>query len=237
MTKPVIILVAPQMGENIGGAARAMFNFGLCDLRIVNPRDGWPCERADAMSSGALDKMPPVEMFEDTKAAIADCHMVYATTARPRDMVKPVMTPRDATADMKARESGGQKIAILFGGERAGLSNDDVSLAHSIITVPANPEFTSINLAQAVLLVAYEWFAQDAVPTSQSDLPAPQGEFDEFFTRLEGELEAHGFFRSPDMKPTTVRNLRSMLSRGDLTSQEVSTWHGILSALIGNKNK
>ncbi len=236
MTNPAIILVAPQMGENIGASARAMLNFGLSDLSIVNPRDGWPNERADAMSSGALDKMPPVQVFADTPAAIAPYHHIYATTARPRDMVKPVLTAAEAAADIRRRQAEGQKTAILFGGERAGLSNDDVALAQTIITVPTNPDFSSINLGQGVMLVAYEWFqAGDVTAAQAKDLPATQEELNEFIARLEAELDSGGFFRSADMKPTTLRNIRSMLSRSDLTEQEVKTWHGIVSALIGKR--
>lgn len=238
MTNPAIILVAPQMGENIGASARAMLNFGLCDLSIVNPRDGWPNERADAMSSGALAKMPPVQVFADTQAAIAPYHHVYATTARPRDMVKPVMSAADAAADIRKRQAEGQKTAILFGGERAGLSNDDVALAQTIITVPTNPDFSSINLGQGVMLVAYEWFqAGDVAAGEPKDIPATQDELNEFLARLEAELDSSGFFRSADMKPTTLRNIRSMLSRTELTAQEINTWHGIVSALIGKRQK
>lgn len=236
MQNPSIILVRPQMGENIGASARAMLNFGLCDLSIVNPRDGWPSERAEAMSSGALGKMPPVQVFEHTAEAIAPLHYVYATTARPRDMAKPVLSAGEAAVDMRTRQADGQKIGILFGGERAGLDNDDVALAHGIITVPTNPDFSSLNLAQGVMLVAYEWF-QAGTPKAveNKNIPATQAELNEFIDRLEGELDSGGFFRSPDMKPTTLRNIRSMLSRAELTEQEVKTWHGILSILIGKK--
>ena len=235
MTSPSIILVNPQMGENIGSAARAMLNFGLTDLRIVNPRDGWPSAKARTMSSGALQKMPPVQVFENTADAIADLHHVYATTARSRDMVKPVLTANDAASDMRTRIN--QKTGILFGGERAGLDNDDVALAHTIITIPANPDFTSINLGQAVLLTAYEWFQAGVSEQPSDNIPAPHKDLDEMLTRLENELDSRGFFRSDDMKPTTARNIRSMFSRSDLTDQEVRTFHGIISALIGKKHK
>ncbi|MEM6780296.1 MAG: RNA methyltransferase [Pseudomonadota bacterium] len=235
MTKPSIILVEPQLGENIGASARAMLNFGLDELAIVKPRDGWPNARADAMSSGALDKMPPVQVFENTATAIKNCHYIYATTARPRDMVKPVFTAAEAAADMRKREAQGQKIGILFGGERTGLHNDDVARAHAIITIPTNPDFSSLNLGQGVIMVAYEYFQSGYDGEMEAQAPAPQGEFDEFVARLETELDELGFFRSPDMKPNTLRNIRSMLLRTELTSQEIKTWHGIVSALIGKK--
>lgn len=230
---PVIILVHPQMGENIGAAARAMLNCGIARLRLVKPRDGWPSERAQAMSSGALDKMPPVEVFETLAEAVADCHHVYATTARPRDMVKPVMTAREAASDARSRENSGQQIAFVFGPERAGLSNDDVALAHTIITIPVNPEFWSLNLAQCVLLCAYEWFQADGKTNAQTDeLPATMQNLTMLYDRLEKELDAHGFFRTQELRPNVMRNLQNMLARADMTEQEVNTFHGIITALI-----
>lgn len=238
--KPAIILVNPQMGENIGAAARAMLNCGLDELRLVNPRDGWPSKPAEAMSSGALEKMPPVAVFNSTAEAIADCHYVYATTARPRDMTKPVYTARGAAEDMHKRGAEGQKIGLLFGGERAGLDNDDVARSHAVVTIPLNPDFTSLNLGQAVLLLSYEWYqiAADAparqMPTGNS-IPVPHAELAELFQRLESELEAHHFFRNEGQKPIMIRNLRNLLTRADMTRQEVRTFHGIISALIGKK--
>jgi tRNA/rRNA methyltransferase len=229
---PAIILVDPQMGENIGASARAMLNCGLSDLRIVRPRDGWPNERADAMSAGALAIMPPVAVFDSVEDAIADCHYVYATTARPRGMAKPVMTAREAAADIRTRETTGQKTAILFGGERAGMTNEDVSLAHTIITIPVTPDFSSLNLGQCVLLCAYEWL-QAAIPSAPASahIPAAHKTFDEFFRRLESELDAHGFFRTPEMKPTVSRNIRAALARAEFSEQEVSTLHGVVTTL------
>lgn len=236
---PALILVDPQMGENIGAAARAMLNCALTDLRIVNPRDGWPNERARAMSAGALERMPPVQVFADTAASIADCHYVYATTARPRDMIKPVMTARDAAADMKSRMAKGQDVGILFGAERTGLTNDDIALAHAIITIPLNPGFSSLNLAQCVLVVAYEWYqlhgSLEEKVLSADSLPATHEKLNELYDRLEDELEAHHFFRSPDMRPSIMRNLKNMLGRAEMTEQEVRTFHGIISALVGKK--
>jgi tRNA/rRNA methyltransferase len=238
ISKPTIILVKPQMGENIGAAARAMLNFGLTDLRLVSPRDGWPSESAEAMSAGALDKMPPVQVFDSVAEAIADCHHVYATTARPRDMVKPAMPAREAANDMHARAAKEQKTAILFGGERAGLENDDVAHAHTIITLPTNPDFSSLNLGQAVMLCVYEWFQVTPPALSQNEDPlATQKDFEDLMNRLEEELDKGGFFPAPDMKPTTVRNVRNLFTRIEMTDQEVRTFHGMVSALIGKKKR
>lgn len=247
--KPVIVLVNPQMGENIGAAARAMLNCGIEELRIVNPRDGWPNERADAMSSGAFEKMPPVQVFKTTAEALADCHYAFATTARERDMVKPVLTAREAAVDCRARESQGQKVAYLFGGERAGLGNEDIALSHAIITIPVNPDFSSLNLGQGVLLCAYEWFQQNAIKglprtatteigaEAKESLPAAHAELNNLYNRLEEELRAGGFFRTQEMQPTVMRNLKNMLSRAEMTSQEVNTFHGLITALTGKKSR
>lgn len=238
--KPVIVLVNPQMGENIGAAARAMLNCGIDELRIVNPRDGWPNDRAEAMSSGAFDKMPPVQVYDTTAQALADCHYTYATTARPRDMVKPVMTAKEAALDARTRESQGQKIAYLFGAERAGLDNEDVARSHAIITIPVNPEFSSLNLGQGVLLCAYEWFQAGEHPAATVDpdtLPAPHDELDNLYGRLETELRSGGFFRTQEMQPTVMRNLKNMLGRTEMTSQEIKTFHGIITVLTGRKQK
>lgn len=237
--KPVIILINPQMGENIGACARAMLNCGLEELRIVNPRDGWPSERADAMSAGALERMPPVKVYENTADSITDCHYVYATTARPRDMVKPVLDAKQAAIDCRARQAQGQKIAYLFGGERAGLSNEDVAFAHSIITIPINPDFSSLNLAQGVLLCAYEWYQTSEIKMTsvmEENLPAPHHELDNLFIRLEDELRSGGFFRTQEMQPTVMRNLKNMLSRAEMTSQEINTFHGMITTLSGKKS-
>lgn len=243
---PVIILIHPQMGENIGAAARAMLNCGVSELRLVAPRDGWPSAPAEAMSAGALERMPPVRVYPDTAAAIADLHHVYATTARPRDMVKSVMTARAAANDMHDRATTGQRVGILFGAERSGLDNNDVALASTVITIPLNPGFSSLNLGQAVLLVAYEWMVEKLSRTgadtphilTNGDSPAAtQDSLHGLYARLETELEDNGFFRAPDMKPTVIRNLRALLTRADMTDQEVKTFHGIISALTGKRQK
>lgn len=236
----IIILSYPQLGENIGGAVRAMLNFGVDELRLIAPRDGWPNQKAEEMSAGALQKMPPVQVFDTIQKAVADIHYVLATTARPRDMVKPVFTPESAARELRSREQGGQKTALLFGRERTGLENDEIALCHGIVTIPTNPDFWSLNLAQSVLLTCHEYFkAGDKTPDRQfshgDSFPVPQEKLEEFFTRLEGELEAGGFFKSEDLKPTMQRNIRAILTRADLSDQEVKTLHGVVSALIQNK--
>lgn len=240
--KPAIILIAPQMGENIGAAARAMANFGLNDLRLVNPRDGWPSKIAEANAVGAFDILPPVEVYETTAEALKEFHTVYATTARPRDMRKNVLTPRQAALDIYEGQEEGKRSAILFGGERAGLTNDDIALAHHIISAPVNPDFSSLNLAQSVLLIAYELLLTTD-QTSGKEMPvgdsvsATHEELHGLMGRLESELDNNYFFRNPDMRPIMMRNIRNMFSRSDLTEQEVRTFHGIISALTGKKNK
>jgi tRNA/rRNA methyltransferase len=237
---PVVVLVDPQMGENIGAAARAMLNAGLVNLRLVRPRDGWPNKKANDMAVGALERMPPVQVFGSVQEAVADCHYVLATTARPRDMVKPVFTPRAAAAELHKRAQAGQSAALLFGGERSGLENDDVALAHGVITIPLNPAFSSLNLGQAVLLLAYEWYQlQDettphAMPAGDSP-PVTHEKLEELFRRLEAELDAGHFFRNPDQRPTMIRNLRNLLARAGMTEQEAKTFHGVISALTGKK--
>jgi tRNA/rRNA methyltransferase len=233
---PAIVLVHPQLGENIGMCARAMFNCGLTDLRIVAPRDGWPSEKAVSASSGALEKGVIATVYQSTTEAVADCNYILATTARPRDMVKEVFTPRAAAAKLR-NES---KAAVLFGAERTGLVNEDIAIANGVITIPLNPGFTSLNIAQAVLLVAYEWFtAADTTPPAQliagdTEIASAQ-EIAELVTRLEGEMDKGGFFRSPELRPTLVRNLQALFARTRMTSQEASTFHGIISALIRNR--
>ena len=224
MTQPVIILVNPQMGENIGATARAMLNCGLSRLRLVNPRDGWPNERATAMSSGALELMPPVQVFETLESALADCHMIYATTARARDLVKPVMTARSAGVAMHDEIHAGQNVAILFGAERAGLSNDEAMRAHKLITIPLNPDFSSLNLGQSVLLVAYEWSQgifhapAQTTPLGKSDIATAE-QFDIFFNRLDSELQNSGFYRVPEMKDIISRNIRTFFNRSQPPDQ------------------
>ncbi len=242
MPQPIIILVNPQMGENIGATARAMLNCGLSHLRLVSPRDGWPSEKAVSMASGAFEIMPPVQVFNTLQDAIADCQTIYATTARTRDLVKPVMTARSAGFTMHEEINAGQNVAILFGAERAGLNNDEVMMAHKLITIPLNPDFSSLNLAQSVLLVAYEWsqgvFNAPALktPIGKSDIATAE-QFDIFFNRLDTELQNSSFYRVPEMKDIISRNIRTFFNRGQPTDQEINTLHGILTTLTSLRDK
>lgn len=248
MNAPVIILVEPQLIENIGMTARAMMNCALTELRIVDPRDPWPLEdplqeRMNAASSGADEVLNNAKMFDTVEAAIADLNHVYATTGRSHDMTNRIMTPRAAIPDMSQRIKEGQKVGVMFGRERTGLVNDHIVLANAKITIPLNPEFASLNLAQAVLLIGYEWYqSQDQTTPNQLHMghsrPAARSEYLNFYHRLESELEAAGFFVAPDMRPTMTRSLQNMLQRAEMTEQEIRTWHGVLSALVGiNKRR
>ncbi|WP_294191063.1 RNA methyltransferase [uncultured Sphingomonas sp.] len=232
---PAIVLVRPQLGENIGKAARAMLNFGLTDLRLVAPRDGWPNPAAGPAASGADVVLERARVFETVAEAVADCAHVYATTVRKRGVTKPVVTPEVAARQIHA-EPGGS--AILFGPERSGLETDDVAVARTIVTVPINAEFGSLNLAQAVILVAYEWSKHVALaspPEVELDPPAPQGELDGMIAQLDDMLEAANFFFPPARVPATKRTLRTLLTKPGWTSQEVRTLRGVLSALAGKK--
>ncbi len=233
---PVVILVDPQMPENIGACARAMLNCGLYELRLVRPRDDWPNEKADANSAGALEAMPPVKVFETLEDAASDIQTLYATTARLRDLAKPVYTPAGAASDAIKRGYNGEQIGILFGAERSGLTTKDVSRADAIINIPLNKDFSSLNLAQAVLLVAYEWrtlFEKTpplSLPTGKSQ-KASLSIRESLYERLIDELSVRGFFRTPEMRPSVIKNITTMLNRADLTEQEVQTLHGILTTL------
>ena len=233
MIQPVIILVRPQMGENIGAAARAMLNFGLERLRIVDPRDGWPNPKAVAMASGAGRVLDFSGVFNSVPAAVADCDYVFATTARGRELTKPVVTPERAMVMAREMAAAGKRVAILFGPERAGLENDDVACAQAIVTVPVNPEFFSLNLAQCVLLMGYEWGRQGAaVPPEVMAMGRTDFASGEEVQRLgdhfEERLEAAGFFY-PEGKVAGMKlSLRNMWSRLGLTRAEVQTFHGML---------
>ncbi|MGE4313843.1 MAG: RNA methyltransferase [Pseudobdellovibrionaceae bacterium] len=237
---PAVILVNPQMGENIGACARAMLNCGLSELRLVAPRDGWPSEAASRMSSGALDIMPEVKVYNTLTEAAHDCHHLYATTARPREMVKPVLSADKAALEIADQVKDAQKVGLVFGGERSGLANDDVAACHTIITIPLNPGFSSLNLAQAVLLVTYELSKTqfgtllESYETGKSEI-ATQDEVDGFISRLDHELEAHHFYRDEGLKPTMQMNIRNMITRARMTDQEIRTFHGMLSALLDKK--
>jgi len=230
---PILVLVRPQMGENIGAAARAMLNFGLEHLRLVAPRDGWPNPAAVAMASGASRVLDHARVFPDVPAALADCTRVYATTARGRELTRPVLTPEAAMADARARVAAGERVAVLFGPERAGLENDDILPAQAIVTVPVNPAFYSLNLAQCVLLIAYEWGRQSLPPAAAPEGPDPATVADvtRLAEALDDRLSATGFFFPPDKAPVMRQNLRAMLGRWGLTRPEVQTLHGILRHL------
>jgi tRNA/rRNA methyltransferase len=239
---PAIILVHPQLGENIGTAARAMLNCGLTDLRLVKPRDGWPSEKARSASSGADAVIDGAQLCDTVEAAIGDLRHVYATTARDRDMVKRVVTPRRAAAEMRAAMVEGRACGILFGPERSGLVNDHIALADTVISVPLNPAFSSLNLAQAVLLVGYEWFAAgDATAPEQLDLgdspPGTKEELVRFFEHLEEMLDRTGFMRTEEKRPSMVRNLRNFFQRAHCTAQELRTLHGVVTALAGPRRQ
>jgi len=238
---PAVILSEPQLGENIGAAARAMANFGLSDLRLVRPRDGWPNPKADAMAAGASGIIRQARLFDTTEAAVADLHYVVATTARDRAMAKPVLTPQEASGRLRAASDQGRKTGILFGGERSGLTNDEVALADEVVTIPTEA-FSSLNLGQAVLLLGYEWFAQaDTTPPETIDHglagPASREELFQLFTHLEDELEKAGFLYPPGNRPGMVRTLRSMLHRARLTDQEVRTLRGVVAALSKGRRR
>ncbi len=235
--QPAMILVRPQMGENIGAAARAMWNFGLDRMRIVAPRDGWPNERAVAMASGAGRLLDQAGLFDSTAGAIADCNYVFATTARHRGLTKPVMTPERAMEYTRGLLEQGQKVGILFGPERAGLENDDVARANAIISVPVNPAFSSLNLGQSVLLTAYEWRRQveQAVPEVMEMVKtefAEGLEIEKLGDHFEERLQSAGFF-FPEAKADRMKlALRNMWARLPLTRADVQTLHGMLRQLV-----
>jgi tRNA/rRNA methyltransferase len=236
---PAIVLVRPQLAENVGATARAMLNFGLAELRLVSPRHPWPDAMAYRAGSGADVVLDGARIYPTTPDAIADLSVVYATTARLRDMVKPLSSPRDAARELREAAAGGVRAGVLFGPERTGLDNDDVVLSSRILHIPSNPDFTSLNLAQAVLLLAWEWWAagdaaevrphRDARPFER---PATYEHIAELMTRLEGELERKGFFEVPEKRPAMERNIRNVFTRAALTMQEVRTLHGIVTALL-----
>ncbi len=232
---PVFVLVRPQLGENIGKAARAMLNFGLTEMRLVAPRDGWPNPSAGPAASGADVVLEKARVFDSVADAVADCAHVYATTVRKRGVTKPVMTPEKAAPEIHAAPG---RSAILFGPERSGLETDDVALARTILTVPINPEFGSLNLAQAVILVAYEWSkgaALEIPPATELDSPAPQEELEGLIGQLDAMLADSGYYFPPDRVPATRRTLRGVLTKPGWTSQELRTLRGVLSALAGKK--
>jgi len=240
--QPAMILIRPQMGENIGGAARAMWNFGLDRMRIVAPRDGWPNPKADAMASGAGRLLDEAGLFDTTEAALADCNFVFATTARHRGLTKPIMTPERAMEHARTLIEAGQKVGIMFGPERAGLENEDVARANAIITVPVNPKFASLNLAQSVLLTAYEWRRQttETVPEVMEMAKtefAEAIEVEKLGDHFEQRLNEAGFFYPDDKAENMKVNLRNLWSRMPMTRADVQTFHGMLRQIIRWKDK
>ena len=236
--QPAFVLVRPQLGENIGKAARAMLNFGLTDMRLVAPRDGWPNPAAGPVASGADVVLERAQVFDNVADAVADCAHVYATTVRKRGITKPVVTPEAAAREIHGGQLG--RSAIMFGPERSGLETDDVAIARSIVTVPINPEFGSLNLAQAVILVAYEWSKGVALaqPTdTELPQPAPQEELDGMIGQLDTMLDAAGFYFPPDRVPATKRTLRTLLTKPAWSSQEVRTLRGVLAALANPRQR
>ena len=237
MTQPAFVLVRPQMGENIGGSARAMWNFGLDRMRVVAPRDGWPNQKAVAMASGAGRLLDEAGLFPTTAEAVGDAAFVYATTARSRDLTKPVFTPEAAMADAQGRIARGETVAVLFGPERAGLENDDIVRANAIISVPVNPEFPSLNLAQCVLLTAYEWRrATEAVPAVVMEMAGTEAatliEVEKLAQHYEERLETAGFFFPEAKAEGMKRTLRNLWSRMPLTRADVQILHGILRQMV-----
>ena len=240
--QPAFVLVRPQMGENIGAAARAMWNFGLDRMRVVAPRDGWPSEKAVAMASGAGRLLDEAGLFNDLPGAIEDCTYVYATTARPREMTKPVLSPEHAMADAMARIGHGEKVAVLFGPERAGLENEDIAKANAIISVPVNPDYASLNLGQCVLLTAYEWMRATGDVVHVLDEPAKGDwatgrEIEALAAHYEERLEEAGFF-FPEHKAASMKlNLRNLWSRMRVTGTDVQMLHGIMRQMVRWKER
>jgi tRNA/rRNA methyltransferase len=239
---PAIILCAPQLGENIGAAARAMANFGLSDLRLVAPRDGWPNEKAEAMAAGAAYVLEGARVYASVREAAGTLQLLFATTARDRAVAKPVLTPAEAASRLRRASADGVPCGVLFGSERSGLDNDEVALADAIITIPTDPGFSSLNLGQAVLLLGYEWFkATDATPAERIDhgiaQRAPREELILLFEHLEEELEKGGFLYPPGNRPGMIRNLRAILHRAQLSDQEVRTLRGVIVALTKGKRR
>ena len=233
---PVIILCEPQLGENIGTTARAMANFGLWDLRLVNPRDGWPNPKAVSAAAKADHVIDRTRVFESVESAIADLSLVFATTARKREMLKPVIGPDEAAGRMATHIAGGAGAGLLFGRERWGLNNNEVALSDAIVTLPVEAAFASLNIAQAVLVLAYEWrragtnaellFGQDDVPLARKE------ELVGMFEQLEAALDESGFFKTAEKRPTVVANLRAMLGRSGFSEQEVRTLRGVIASLV-----
>jgi tRNA/rRNA methyltransferase len=251
---PAIVLVKPQLGENIGFAARAMANFGLSDLRLVAPRDGWPNDKAHGAAAGAAFVVEQASVYASVEEAIGALHYVVATTARPREMVKPVFAPESAAGELRRRELTGERTGVLFGPERSGLDNDAIALADAILTAPVSQDFASLSLPQAVLLFGYEWLKSegdrpalgratqfDGQASEGLDLPdtrpATRQELFALFEHLESELDRADFLRPVEKRPTMVRAIRNMFHRMGASEQDVRTWRGIVAALSKQRVK
>jgi tRNA/rRNA methyltransferase len=239
--RPCIILNEPQLAENIGAVARVMANFGLEDLRMVRPRDGWPQERAWACASGADWPLDGAQVFDTLEEAAAGLHRLYATTARPREVHLPLLTPREGAAAVHEAAGEGLNTGILFGGERAGLETQDIALCQAIVTIPIDPRFRSLNLAQAVAINAYEWRTQtaDRPPPAfrEGPQPADQAMLQGLYGHLEADLDEAGFFHPVEKKPSMVRNLRAIFARALLNEQEVRTLRGVVTALSRGRGR
>ena len=232
--KPVVVLVRPQLGQNIGKAARAMLNFGLTEMRLVAPRDGWPNPDAGPAASGADTVLEQAQVFATVEEAIADCSHVFASTVRRRDLIMPVIHPEEMADRIAGAPS---RSAILFGPERSGLETEDVALAEAIVTVPINPDFGSLNLAQAVILLAYEWSRRSSLaqPTAKEMEPrAPHGELDGLILQLEQELDSKGYFHPPSRTQATKNTLRTIFTKTRWSSREVKAIRGVIRALVGS---
>ncbi len=236
---PVVVLSRPQLGENVGQVARAMLNFGLHELRLVSPRFGWPNAKAVAASAGAYEVLNRVRIFERLEDAVADLHHLVATTARRRELDKPTADAAETARLVRGWIGGGRRAGLLFGGERSGLANDELALADLILHVPLNPQFSSLNLAQAVLLCGYEWFrataspAESGIPTTEP--PATKGELAAFLDYLVDALDRSAFFRSPTRRESLVRAIRVMVERWSPTTPELNLLFGIVKQLAGTK--
>ena len=234
---PAIVLVEPQLGENIGMVARAMANFGLAELRIVNPRDGWPSDKARSAAAKADHVIDGTKVYETLEEAIKDLNFVYATTARERYGFKPVRSPVVAAETLRGRFKAGEKTGILFGRERWGLTNEEVALADEIVTFPVNPAFASLNIAQAVLLMSYEWMKSGLDDLSETifqpveQRPSTKEQVFGLFEHLEEALDARGYFHPPAKKPKMIDNLRAVISRRGFTEQEISVFRGVINSL------
>jgi tRNA/rRNA methyltransferase len=241
LVPPCVILNEPQLAVNIGAVARVMANFGLADLRLVRPRDGWPQEKAWPSASGADWPLNDAKVFDRLEDAVADLRLLYATTARPREVRVPVYTPREASVNLRAASAAGQGTGLLFGGERAGLETHDIALCQAIVTIPIDPKFRSLNLAQAVAINAYEWRTglEDAPPPAfgEADPPADQAMMLGLYEHLEGQLDEAGFFHPAEKRPSMVRNLRAMISRARYTEQEARTFRGVITALSRGRGR